>query len=87
MIRRAKESPAKEFLVATETGILHAMRKQNPGKTFIPMSEAAECSFMKKITLEKLLWSLEDMKHKVTVPAGVAQRARRAIDRMMAVAP
>jgi quinolinate synthase len=87
MIRRAKASNAKEFLVATETGILHAMRLQNPEKTFIPVAESAECSFMKKITLEKVLWSLEDMKHRVTVPAAVAEKARRAIDRMMAVAP
>jgi quinolinate synthase len=85
MIKRAKESPAKTFLVATETGILHTMKKQNPRKTFIPVAETAQCQFMKKITLEKVLWSLEDMKHKVTVPRGVAERARRAIDRMMAV--
>ncbi len=87
MIKRAKASNAKTFLVATETGILHAMRKQNPGKTFIPVSQDAECSFMKKITLEKVLWSLEDMKHQVTVPPATAERARRAINRMMEVAP
>ncbi|HNI57968.1 MAG TPA: quinolinate synthase NadA [Elusimicrobiota bacterium] len=85
MVRRAKESPNKTFLVATETGILHTMQKQNPGKTFIPVVRTAECEFMKKITLEKILWSLEDLKHRITVPANVAERARRAIDRMMAV--
>jgi quinolinate synthase len=85
MVRRAKESPAKKFLVATETGILHTLRKQNPDKTFLPVLGAAECGFMKKITLENLLWSLEDMKHRVTVPPDVAARARVAIDRMMAV--
>ena len=84
MIRRAAESPAREFLVATETGILHAMRRQNPDKVFLPVSESAECSFMKKITLEKVLWSLEDMKHRVTVPTETAEKARRAIDRMVA---
>ncbi len=86
MIRRAAESPAREFLVATETGILHAMRRQNPDKVFLPVAESAECSFMKKITLEKVLWSLEDMKHRVTVPTETAAKARRAIDRMMAAA-
>jgi quinolinate synthase len=86
MVKRAKESPAKSFLVATETGILHTMKKQNPRKTFIPISEGAQCEFMKKITLEKVFWSLEDMRYKITVPTDVAERARRAIDRMMAVA-
>jgi quinolinate synthase len=83
MIRRAKESPAPAFLVATEIGILHAMRKANPGKTFFPVAPLAECSFMKKITLEKVLWSLEKMKHRVQVPPDTAARARRAIQRMM----
>jgi quinolinate synthase len=85
MVRHVKESKAKEFLVATETGILHTMKKQNPRKKFIPVFENAQCGFMKKITLENVLWSLEDMKHKITVPKDVADRARRAIDRMMAV--
>ncbi|HRY29112.1 MAG TPA: quinolinate synthase NadA [Elusimicrobiota bacterium] len=85
MLRRVKESPSKEFLVATETGILHTMKKQCPEKNFIPISESAQCEFMKKITLENVLWSLQDMKHRVTVPPEVAEKARRAIDRMMAV--
>jgi quinolinate synthase len=85
MVKRAKESKAREFIVATETGILHTMRKQNPGKSFIPVRETAVCEFMKTITLEKVLWSLEDMQYKITVPPDVAERARRAIDRMMAV--
>ncbi|MGQ0645656.1 MAG: quinolinate synthase NadA [Elusimicrobiota bacterium] len=85
MIRRAKESPAKKFIVATETGILHAMRRQNPEKTFIPIREDAVCEFMKKITLEKVLWSLEEMRYKITVPPDVAARAKRAIDRMVAI--
>jgi quinolinate synthase len=85
MMKRVKESPAKEFLVATETGILHTMRKENPDKTFIPVLESARCEFMKKITLEKVLWSLEDMKHRITVPPDIARRARRAIDRMVEI--
>lgn len=85
MVRRARESAAKTFLVATETGILHTMRKENPGKTFLPVARAAQCEFMKKITLEKVLWSLQDMKHRITVPADVAAKARRAIERMVAI--
>jgi quinolinate synthase len=85
MVRRARESAAKTFLVATEPGILHTMRKENPGKTFLPVARAAQCEFMKKITLEKVLWSLQDMKHRITVPADVAAKARRAIERMVAI--
>jgi quinolinate synthase len=85
ILKYARASSSREFLIATETGILHTLKKENPGKTFIPVVDKAECSFMKKITLEKILWSLEDMKHKITVPPDVAERARRAIDRMVAV--
>lgn len=85
MIRRAKESPCPEILVATETGVLHAMRQQNPGKTFIPVLETAQCQFMKTITLEKVYWSLADLQFPVTVPKDVAARAQRAIERMLAI--
>jgi len=85
MVRHARESKAKEFLVATETGILHTMRKQNPDKTFIPVREGAVCEFMKKITLENVYWSLDEMQYRVTVPPDIAAKARRAIDRMLAV--
>lgn len=84
MVRHAKESPRTSFLVATETGILHTLQKQNPSKTFLPVARAAECEFMKKITLEKVLWSLQSLKHRITVPPDVAAKARRAIDRMVA---
>ncbi len=83
MVRHAKESPQTSFLVATETGILHTMQKQNPGKTFIPVARAAQCEFMKKITVEKVLWSLQSLKHRITVPPDIAEKARRAIDRMV----
>jgi quinolinate synthase len=87
MLKRVKESPAKTFLVATETGILHTMKKENPGKTFLPVLETARCEFMKKITLENVLWSLERMQHRITVAPDVAAKARRAIDRMMEINP
>jgi len=71
--------------VATETGVLHRLRKQNPEKQFIAAAESAECRYMKQITLENLRDSLRDLKHRVTVRAETAARARRAIDRMLAI--
>ena len=85
MAKRPGVSPAKEFIVATETGILHRMQKEYPDKRFIPVMEGAVCGYMKHITLEKVLWSLEDMVYEVKVPAETAQKARTAIDRMMAI--
>jgi quinolinate synthase len=86
MVRYAKESKDKEMIVATETGILSRMIKDSPEKTFYPANARAVCEFMKMITLEKVLWSLEDLKYEVTVPKETADRARRAIERMIAIA-
>jgi quinolinate synthase len=85
MMNRPAVSPAKEFIVVTETGILHRMRKQYPDRKFIPISEDAICGYMKHISLEKVLWSLEEMKFEVKVPVEIAARAKQAIDRMMTV--
>ncbi len=85
MIKHAQESSAKNFVVATEIGVLHRMRKANPEKEFIPISEATSCRFMKMITLDKILHSLREMVHPVTVPADVSVRARGAIERMIAL--
>ena len=85
MMRRARVSPARRFVVATETGVLHRLRRENPGKEFLAARETAECRYMKQITLEKLRDSLRDLKYQVTVPADVAARARRAIERMLAI--
>lgn len=85
MMRRAKVSPARRFVVATETGVLHRLRRENPEKEFVAARESAECRYMKQITLAKLRDSLRDLKYEVTVPAPIAQRARRAIDRMLAI--
>ena len=87
ILKRARESHARQFIIATETGILHRLKKENPGKTFYPAAEEATCEFMKKITLEKLLWSLEDLRHRVTVPEPAASRARLALERMMTIPP
>jgi quinolinate synthase len=71
--------------VATETGVLHRLRRENPGKEFIAAAESAECRYMKMITLENLRDSLRDLKHEVIVPPETAARARRAVDRMLAI--
>lgn len=85
MMQRARTSPNRRFVVATETGVLHRLRRENPSKEFHALVESAECHFMKQITLEKLRDSLRDLKHEVKVPSEVAARARRAIDRMLAI--
>jgi quinolinate synthase len=85
MMQQARKSTARRFVVATETGVLHRMRKENPGKEFIPASEEAECRYMKMITLENLRDSLRDLKYEVIVPAETADRARLAIERMLAI--
>ncbi|MBA3340769.1 MAG: quinolinate synthase NadA [Gemmatimonadaceae bacterium] len=85
MINRPRISSASEFIVATETGILHRLRRENPGKRFIAASELAVCAFMKVTTLPKVLSSLERLQHHITVDAGTAARARKAIERMIAI--
>ena len=81
----ARESGVPLFIIGTETGILHRLQKENPGKTFVPLLESAICPNMKKTTLEKVLWSLRDNETVVTVPEPVASRARRAIEAMLEV--
>jgi quinolinate synthase len=83
MCRVVKESDRNEVIVATEIGIIHRLRKENPGKVFYPASEHAVCPNMKRINLEKIMWSLEEMTHQVDVPRDVADRARACIDRML----
>jgi quinolinate synthase len=85
MMNRAKDSPSKKFVVATETGILYRMRKQNPDKEFIPISENAVCKYMKMITLDKVYSSLKEEKYEVKVPKNIAQKAQLAIQRMLAI--
>lgn len=87
MLKFASTSQAKEFVVVTETGIIHTLRKRNPDKKFYPVSTHMVCSNMKKINLEKVLWSLEDMKYEVTVNERIAERARLALERMLEVLP
>ena len=85
MVDYAKRSPKQRFLVATETGILHRLEKEAPGKTFEPVREDAVCRYMKVTTLEKVRDSLRDMKHRITVDEDTADGARLAIERMVAI--
>jgi quinolinate synthase len=83
MINRPAQSPASEFIVATEVGILHRLRRAYPGKTFYAANERASCAYMKVTTLPKVLASLQRMQHRITVPDDIAARARLAIERMV----
>ncbi|MEE8241882.1 MAG: quinolinate synthase NadA, partial [candidate division NC10 bacterium] len=86
MIRRSKASSALKFIVATETGILYPLQKGNPDKAFVPLKGDAVCEYMKRITLEKVLRSLQEMVFQVKVPTGIATQARTAIHRMLELA-
>ena len=85
MINRPRISDADEFIVATEVGILHRLRRENPTKKFFPASELAVCAFMKVTTLPKVLRSLERLEHHITVDPVTSDRARGAIERMIAI--
>jgi quinolinate synthase len=85
MIEHAKKSQAKEFVVATETGILHRLRKMEPEKSFIPVREDAVCKYMKMTTVEKLHRSLRDMVFEVRVPEEIRSKASVSIQRMLEV--
>jgi quinolinate synthase len=85
MIQRPARSRQREFIVATETGILYRLRRANPDKTFYAASDRAECQYMKMTTLPKVRRSLERLEHPIRVPAEIADRARLALKRMVAV--
>jgi len=87
MLKFAKESDAKQFIIATEEGIVHTLKKQNPDKEFYIATDKAICPNMKKISLEKIAWSLEDMQYLITVDKDVADKARLSLDRMIEVLP
>ncbi len=79
-----KQSSATEFIIATEEGLIHRLRKDNPGKIFHRVSSFAVCPNMKRNTLEKVLFCLRDMAPAVKVDPAIAARARRAIEQMLA---
>jgi quinolinate synthase len=90
LLKYAVSNPAKEFIVVTESGILHAMRKAAPEKRFVPAPPEANCAcndcpFMKKNTLEKVYLSLRDLEPRIEMAADLLERARRPIERMLAL--
>jgi quinolinate synthase len=85
MVKHALTSPAETYVVATETGILHRLRKEIPGKAFVAADDGAVCGYMKQITLAKVRDTLRDLAPRVEVPEAIAAGARVAIDRMLAV--
>jgi quinolinate synthase len=86
MLRHIGASPAKEFAVGTEMGILHRLKKEFSDRSFYPVNPNAVCAFMKTITLDKVIQSLETLSPQVTVPTEIAGKARRAIERMLELA-
>jgi quinolinate synthase len=87
MLEFAAKSTAKRFIVATEAGMTYPLKKQNPEAQFIAASDRVICPNMKKITLEKVAWSLEDMQYKITVPEEIRIKAKRALDKMVEILP
>jgi quinolinate synthase len=87
MLKHARESDADTFIVATETGMLHPLEQENPGKTFVAANEAAVCRFMKMITLPKVRDTLRQGRPVVKVAPEIAARARVPIERMVAITP
>jgi len=85
MCRYAQRDDVREMIVGTEIGIIHRLRKENPGKRFIPVSEQAICPNMKSITLEKILWCLEEMEPQVKVPGRIRVRAKAVVDKMLRI--
>jgi quinolinate synthase len=83
MLRYAARPEVKELIVGTEVEILHRMKKENPGKLFYPASDKAVCPNMKRITLDKILKSLETLTPQVSVPENIRVKARTAVDRML----
>jgi len=87
MLKFVDKSSAKKFIIATEIGIIHALKKQNPDAQFIAASDKAICPNMKKITLDKVINSLENMQYKVTVPEDIRIKAKNSLDRMIEILP
>ena len=83
MIKYIKASKENEFIIGTEIGIIHRLKKENPDKIFYPASDSAICADMKKINLKKVLWSLENLSHEITLPENIMDKARLSIERML----
>lgn len=85
MIRYARESAARVFLIGTEEGLLHRLRKENPDKVFYLISNAMVCPNMKRTTLEKLLKTMELQRNRIIIPEDIRLKAKRSLDRMLAL--
>jgi len=85
MAQHVARSPAREFIIATETGLLNRLRTQHPDKTFYPASEHATCHHMQRNTIEKVFMSLVKLQHVVTVDPAIAARALKPIERMLEI--
>lgn len=85
ILRYCQQDDVREVIVGTEMGIIHRLQKENPGKKFFPISEKAVCPNMKRITLEKVLDSLESMSPEVKVPEDIRLKAKASVDRMLAM--
>jgi len=87
MCRYAQRDDVREMIVGTEIGMIHRLKKENPSKRFIPVSEQAICPNMKLITLEKVLWSLQEMSPEVKVAERIRLGAMVAVDKMLKIGP
>lgn len=83
MLKYVRTSPSKRFVIGTETGLIYRLEKENPGKEFIALQSAAQCKYMKKITLEKVRDALTQEQYEIVVHPDIARNAKRAIDRMV----
>lgn len=83
MVRYVRECRTAEIILGTEIGMIHRLRKESPEKRYFPATEQAVCPNMKLITLEKILWSLEEMSPRVKVPEDIRLKAKEAVDRML----
>jgi quinolinate synthase len=85
MLRWCRESNHKEFIIGTEEGLLHRLRKDSPDKKFYVLSTEMVCPNMKRTKLESVLHALETRQHVITVPEEVRAPAKRALDRMLEI--
>lgn len=85
MLKYVQEAEAQEFIIGTEKGILHRMRKENPAKVFYSPSKRLICRPMKRITLTDVINALKENRHQITVPEDIRMRALNAVERMLAV--
>ena len=85
MAKEVQSSDKKEVIVGTELGMIHRLSRENPDKTFIPACASCDCANMKVNSLEKILWSLEDMAPEIRLSPEVIAGARKALDRMLEI--